>query len=782
MTTEMRRKVPVGALIVLALGVGLFLASFVPNYIYQQRILGDFLDLCGHVAALGAAAFIVNRIVGGKLVTKIFYVACAGVVIPRILDFAEELPYLSAVPILSDSPIHRLIMGVSEGIGYVGILLTFITLLYQVARLRDKAQAEHERYRKANEARMYLARVADMAAEAVAGVDRDGAIRSWNLGARCLFGYTHAEAISMSITDLVVRGLEDMQPDFVTHIAAAGSLQEIEVVGRAKSGKEFPAEASLSFVSDERDEPVGISIIIRDIGRRKLAEQQLIRSRNLLAGALQNADVGMFIMSEDTELVEFNRRMEEITGWKRHELDPMTLSEGVHILVEEPEAFLTRYIEEVEKGHSVEMRGLGMRHKNGERRVCNVAMSPVFDESGAFAAVAGIVIDVTEREKLQAQLLEAQKLESLGRLAGGIAHDFNNILAGILGYASLLQSKLAEEHALRHYVGAIVDSSNRAAELTHQLLAFAKGGNYQFAPVSLNDLAHETIQLLRHSMNPNIKIEFHPDPQLATIEADSSQMKQMLMNLVINARDALGEKGRITVSTANVYMSKELQRQLDVHGGGPFVELRVQDDGKGMSPEVTRRIFEPFFSTKEQGEGYGLGLSVVYGIVQAHHGRVDVESEAAKGTRFTVYLPASEGAAPVVKAKTEQPKHMETGTETILVVDDEELIRALASDILSTMGYAVITAPNGEEAIEIYQEKGAGINLVILDLLMPGMGGAKTLEQLRSMDSEVRCIICSGYGAETVSPSILSDEHVRVVAKPFNAHAFTSAVRELLDT
>ncbi|MCL4216982.1 MAG: PAS domain S-box protein [Candidatus Hydrogenedentes bacterium] len=782
MTTDTRRKVPAGALVVLALGIGMFLASFAPNYIYNQRILGDFLDLFGHIAALGAGAFIVHRIVGEKLVTKVFYVACAGVVIPRILDFAEELSFLSAVPVLANSPTHRLIMAVSEGIGYSGILLTFITLLYQVVRLRDKAEAEHGRYRKANEARMYLARVADMAAEAVAGFDRDGAIRSWNLGARCLFGYTCEEAVSMSITDLVVRGFDEMQPDFLAHISASGSLQEIEVVGRAKSGKEFPAEASLSFVSDEHGEPVGISVIIRDIGRRKQAEQQLIRSRNLLAGALQNADVGMFIMSQDTELIEFNRRMEEITGWKRHELDSMSLPEGVHALVEEPEAFMNRYVEEVEKGRSVEMRGLGMRHKNGERRICNVAMSPVFDESGAFAAVAGIVIDVTEREKLQGQLLEAQKLESLGRLAGGIAHDFNNILAGILGYASLLQSKLAKEHSLRHYVGAIVDSSNRAAELTHQLLAFAKGGNYQFAPVSLNDLAHETIQLLSHSITPNIKIEFHPDPQLATIEADSSQMKQMLMNLVINARDALGEKGRITVSTANVYMSKELQRQLDVPGGGPFVELRVQDNGKGMPPEVTRRIFEPFFSTKEQGEGYGLGLSVVYGIVQAHHGRVDVASEAAKGTRFTVYLPAAEGVAPAAKHVTRQSEVLEPGTETILVVDDEELIRTLANDILSTMGYAVITAASGEEAIEVYQDKGNGINLVVLDLLMPGMGGAKTLEQLRAMDSEVRCIICSGYGAETVSPSFLSDDFIRVVAKPFNAHVFTSAVRELLDT
>jgi CheY-like chemotaxis protein len=378
-------------------------------------------------------------------------------------------------------------------------------------------------------------------------------------------------------------------------------------------------------------------------------------------------------------------------------------------------------------------------------------------------------------------LLEAQKMEGIGRLAGGVAHDFNNILSGILGYASLMSTKLEPGSEFRRYVHVIEESASRAAELTKQLLAFAREEGASRMQVDLNRIVDESLKLVSAGLDPNIQLDFHPGEGVNPVHADPGQLQQLVTNLCINSRDALAGTGAISVRTSNAEIDEAAARRLNLEATGPYVQLTVSDDGCGMPPEVTQRMFEPFFSTKQDGQAYGLGLSVVYGIVSRQKGAIHVESEHKQGTEIHIYIPAASDASAAtgkIEAPSAEPAQ---GSETILVVDDEELVRAVVGDILKTAGYTVLEASTGEEAIDLYQRRQGAIGLIVLDLIMPGMGGIRALEELRKIDPEVRCILNSGHTAQTIDTRELTGKHVRFMPKPFQAGVLTTAVRDVLD-
>jgi signal transduction histidine kinase/CheY-like chemotaxis protein len=404
------------------------------------------------------------------------------------------------------------------------------------------------------------------------------------------------------------------------------------------------------------------------------------------------------------------------------------------------------------------------------------------DGSGNVVGVASLVQDVTERLKaeeerrrLEAQMLHAQKLESLGVLAGGIAHDFNNLLVGVLGNAGLALLELQQGHPARQTVEQIEAVAMRAAELTHQLLAYSGRGKFVIEPVSLSRLVHEMRHLLEVSVSKAAVVQYELPPELPVTDADATQMRQIVMNLMINASDALdGIQGTITVRTGTIdadsdylaatYLNENLRP-------GRFVFLEVTDTGKGMDPATSARIFDPFFSTKQTGRG--LGLAAVLGIVRGHHGTIRVYSEPASGTTFRVLLPPSGGAAAAdTPPRGNHPTRL--GAGTVLVVDDDETVRRVARSMLERHGFTVVTANDGVEGVEAFEREPDRFSLVLLDLTMPRMNGDEAFRAIKSVRGSVPVILSSGYTELDTVGKFSSAGLAGFVQKPFQ-------MRDLVD-
>ncbi len=415
--------------------------------------------------------------------------------------------------------------------------------------------------------------------------------------------------------------------------------------------------------------------------------------------------------------------------------------------------------------------------QKGQKRLVRTVKTPLRDGEGRIVGVLGIFWDVTEQRRLEAQLRQAQKMEAVGQLAGGIAHDFNNLLTAVLGNLSLLMSALPADDAHREFAAAADRAAHRAANLTSQLLGFSRRGVLRPRPLSLNASVDEVLALLRRTIDPRIDLAAAKADDLATVEADPGQMTQVLMNLCLNARDAMPEGGRLLLETANVVVEEDRAgRQLGARPG-PFVRLRVSDSGCGMTAEVRERIFEPFFTTKGPGQGTGLGLAMVFGIVQQHGGWVECDSEPGRGTCFDVYLPRTAGAAEApAPAAAPAPR----GSETVLLVDDEDMIRRVGSTILGRYGYKVLLAEDGEHALEVYREHGAHIDLVIMDQMMPRLSGRDAFRRLLAVNPRARVLFSSGYSGEHLS----DDDRRRsagFINKPYRPEDLARTVRAALD-
>jgi signal transduction histidine kinase/ActR/RegA family two-component response regulator len=383
-----------------------------------------------------------------------------------------------------------------------------------------------------------------------------------------------------------------------------------------------------------------------------------------------------------------------------------------------------------------------------------------------------------ELKRTQAQLLQLQKMEAIGQLAAGIAHDFNNLLTPMGGFADLLLGRIPEGSKEQEYLHQIKVAAERAAALTGQLRLFTRQARGERQPVQLNNVVEETRHLLERSIPKEITIELGLESELWTVEADSSQMSQVLMNLCVNARDAMPEGGTLTLDTRNVTLDEEYARMVLEARPGRYVRLSVSDTGCGMSPEVQARLFEPFFTTKGMAEGTGLGLAMVYGIVKGHEGFVQVYSKEGRGSTFHVYLPAIKVA---VEERGGEEMEWPTGTETILVVDDEDGVRALGQAVLEDCGYSVLMAEDGVQALEVYQAHREEIALVVLDVIMPRMSGLECLRRLREMDPQVKVLISTGYTARDLAEELVAEGALGVVAKPFRIRDFATAVREAID-
>jgi two-component system, cell cycle sensor histidine kinase and response regulator CckA len=499
-------------------------------------------------------------------------------------------------------------------------------------------------------------------------------------------------------------------------------------------------------------------------------------ARDFLRSIAEHSPAGIVTTDIQGRVTYWSPRAEELLGYQSDEM-------------------LGRPVSEVQRGGRAEARSL-MRRLRAEGRIreheaeirardgrwveCRFSLALLRDSSGTEIGTLAILEDTTERKRLEAQLRQAQKMEAIGRLAGGIAHDFNNLLAVIMGHSDLIRSVLRKGDALAHDVEQIRRASERAATLTRQLLAFSRRQFLQPQVIDVNTLVGNLATMLRRLIGEDVRLDLRLDPQAGRVSADPGQLEQVIMNLAVNARDAMPQGGRLTLETAQAMLDRAFVAAHPGSSSGPHVRLSIHDTGCGMSPEVLSHLFEPFFTTKEPGRGTGLGLSTVYGIVKQHRGYIDVTSEPGRGTSFGVYLPRIDArATPERAAPREQPQP--GGHETVLFVEDEVAVRDLVQRVLSNGGYTVLAAGDGAEALGVVEAHAGPIHLVVTDVIMPGMGGPELAARVRARHPAVRLIYVSGYTADQLHAQTELGADAILLAKPFTSQELLRKVREVLD-
>jgi two-component system cell cycle sensor histidine kinase/response regulator CckA len=419
--------------------------------------------------------------------------------------------------------------------------------------------------------------------------------------------------------------------------------------------------------------------------------------------------------------------------------------------------------------------------QDGSYRWIHDTVRMVRDKIGNPLGIAGAWLDITERKNLEAQLIQAQKMEAVGRLAGGVAHDFNNLLMAIMGYGELLRTSFYQDDPMFHYIEDILKATDRAASLTQQLLAFSRRQIRQPRVLNLNRVVADLEKMLRRLIGEHIELEIIAESDLWMVQADSGQLGQVIINLALNARDAMPTGGRLTLATANTDFAASQQTRIDLIPPGKYVQLTITDSGAGMDVDTLSHIFEPFFTTKEAGRGSGLGVPVVYGIVRQNDGYIDVESQPGQGTVFMVYLPRSENAAePALDPRL--PRAQLEGSETILIVEDEMALRALLSRFFRLYGYDVLEARDGDEALFVGGRHQGPIHIMLTDVVMPRMSGRELADRLMHLHPEMQVFYMSGYSDRELAPFGIREPSKTIIPKPFRPLDLVRRVREFLDT
>ena len=558
-------------------------------------------------------------------------------------------------------------------------------------------------------------------------------------------------------------------------VLVTGRGEELEYSLDVPAGRRWFL-ARMNRVPSAANDQYTLCLAVRDITGRKHAEEKLLVSEEKFSKAFHlGPDAVTITSTEDGRYIEVNDSFLRLTGYARNELIGRTAVElGVWANPKDRQqvvALLNR---------SSEFRDLEIRIaiKSGEVRT--VQMSAHTIELGGQTCILAIIRDVTERRALELQLRQSQKMEAVGRLAGGVAHDFNNLLVGILGYSELLKKKLAEQSPLLRMANEINFAAMRARDLTSRLLALSHRQVLRPAVLDLNALVRQCERLLRPVIGEDVRVILRLDPKTAHVKADPAQLEQVILNLALNARDAMPDGGTLSMETCNIQVDAALAR---LHPGlipGYYVRLSVTDTGHGIAPDAMPRIFEPFFTTKEVGKGSGLGLSTVYGVVKQSGGCVTVSSVPDKGATFGIYLPR---ASELPERKTPAPPvtASSTGTETILLVEDEAIVRDLVCEILKESGYVVLSATSGADAMKIIDEQADPIDLLITDVVMPEMSGPELANILRRARGEMSVLYMSGYTDDAVLVRQGLPENSAFIRKPYTPQQFLQKVRETLD-
>jgi len=543
----------------------------------------------------------------------------------------------------------------------------------------------------------------------------------------------------------------------------------------AKDGTERPIADSGAPIRDERNEVTGAVLVFRDQTPERAAFKALLESEEKYRSLFEDSRDAIYINRKSGELTDVNQTFVDLFGYTKEEMPGMNIIRIFNDPQDRPPI-----IEEIEKTGSVKDREVRFKKKDGT--VLDVLLTVTAKKSDDEETVGyqGIIRDITAYKALESQLIQSQKLEAIGRLAGGIAHDFNNLLTTIIGNAEMALMDFGGQAPLREVLEDIKEAGARAAGLTRQLLAFSRKQILQPEVLNLNHVVGETDRMLRRLIGEDIDLEIILSPDLGRIESDVGQLEQILMNLAVNARDAMPKGGKLTIETKNVELDEAYAHRHIAVVPGPYVMLAVSDTGTGMTDEVQARIFEPFFTTKEKGKGTGLGLSTVYGIVKQSGGNIWVYSEPGKGATFKIYFPRVDAEVSGLKM-VEAEKEGLCGTETVLVVEDDETVRNMAVKVLERYGYCALAAGGGEEAIRILQEHKGSIHIMLTDVVMPGMGVKDLTKRLSELRPDLKVLFMSGYTDNAIVHHGVLDKGIAFLQKPFIPVSLVRKVREVLD-
>jgi len=545
-------------------------------------------------------------------------------------------------------------------------------------------------------------------------------------------------------------------------------------------------------------------IVLEVLEKRRLQQQydaaikQLRASEESYRELFEQGLTAVFACSADGKLITCNSAFAHIFGY---DSIADALTDDVQHLFTESQEF-EQLLTVLQRERRLEYLDIEMRRRDGTLVYIIGNMVGTFDDDDTLTRFRGYLFDNTEQHRLTDQLQQAQKLESIGLLVSGIAHDFNNMLGGILGYTRRGLTRTPEAHPLYETLERIQDIATRAAKMTQQLLAFSRRQVLAPVNVNLNTVVESLLSFIGKVLSEQIEIEFLPDPELQTIHVDYTQIEQVIMNLCINARDAMPDGGKLTIETHNILPGTHEFHRYPMMGHEPYVMLSVRDTGTGMSEETRAKIFEPFFTTKEQGKGTGLGLSMVHGIVGQHNGMIDVESHIGVGTCFSIYFPAAsslaltDGGFPRRKTgplNGRQPtgslREMTNGTDehmtqrkssTILVVEDDPDLRYLMKEVLDDSGYHVLSAADGVEGLQTYEDNRSDIALIVADLMTPKMKGKELYDRVQAMSKGMKFLFVSGYQANQISQNFVLDKGFEFLPKPFDLDELVEKVRKIL--
>ncbi|RLD16063.1 hybrid sensor histidine kinase/response regulator [candidate division KSB1 bacterium] len=496
--------------------------------------------------------------------------------------------------------------------------------------------------------------------------------------------------------------------------------------------------------------------------------------RNMLSHALRQVNEGLSVFDLDGRILFVNEAFLDTFGYEKEEIIGTSI-ESLFASAGQYDFKLHILPASLKGGWNGEFK---VKRKDNKEITIFLSTSPVKDNEDQPVVVVGVISDITLRKQLEEQLRHSQKMEAIGQLAGGIAHDFNNLLTVIEGYLDLLQNLIKKESKLTAYFMQIKKATDRAVSLTRQLLTFSRRQILQPKILDINQNIKDLSAMLERLISENIELITDLDSGIWPIKADPHQVEQVIMNLIVNARDAMPDGGKLIISTKNIHLDSSYNRLHPNVKVGDYILLSISDTGIGMTPEVRERIFEPFFTTKEKGKGTGLGLATVYGIVKQSNGHIYVYSEPGKGTTFKIYFPAVK-VNHVSKNNKRKNKTALGNGEGILVVEDEYLVRELILDSLKNLGYHVWEASNAEQALKIFQEHKEKIDLVLSDLIMPGMNGKKLMETIQKEAPDLQFLIMSGYDDNAISKHGLLEEGINYISKPFSPKVLAEKLQEV---
>lgn len=618
----------------------------------------------------------------------------------------------------------------------------------------------------------------DSAPDAMVVAGGDGRIILVNSQTEQLFGYNREELLGQPVEVLVPERFwvehKKHRGRYMKHAQVRPMGAGLELYGLRKDGTEFPVEISLS--PQQTPDGILVSSTIRDVTERKRVETALRQSEAAFRGMVEGT-YGVYRATPDGKILMANSALASMLGYEsERELLSLNLAADVF----QPGEYSSQLFDQ--PGHLKQFTQLQSRwrHKDGHVIRVEITGHPISSDAGEVLYFEVIVQDVSQQRNAEHRLRHVQKMEAIGRLAGGVAHDFNNVLGVITGYSEMLLEKLSDDPELSGVVTKILEASERASTSTRQLLAFSRQQVLEPRVIDIREHLKGTRNLLRRVLGEDIQLTVDTDGPSTRLRVDPTQLEQVIMNLVVNARDAMPAGGSLSIGVSEAHIDPDYCRHNPDARPGAYVCIAITDTGCGMSQEIITRIFEPFFTTKESGKGTGLGLATVYGIVKQSAGHLTVYSEVGHGTTFKVYLPLTEETARTQELEP-QTQRVPRGSETILLVEDEDSLREVTRNYLTNKGYTVLVASQAEEAMAVAAGRSGPIDLLLTDVILPGNSGVQLAQKLTAQNPRMRILYVSGYTADTIVHHGGHDPNFAFLSKPFALAALAQKIRAVLD-